>query len=88
MSTGPVLDEKSVRAFIGKKDGQESPGPVEVPLTPGLSLKQVAEKAVDAAERQAIAHALRSVGGNKSKASKLLKTDYKTLHLKVKKYAL
>jgi DNA-binding protein Fis len=31
---------------------------------------------------------LRSTGGNKAKAAKILKTDYKTLHLKVKKYGL
>ncbi len=88
LSQGQVLDEKSVRAFLGKNHGRQTPGPVEVPLAPGSSLKQVAEQAVEAAERQAIAHALRATGGNKSKASKLLKTDYKTLHLKVKKYGL
>jgi DNA-binding NtrC family response regulator len=61
---------------------------VEVPVLPGQSLKQVAETAVEEAERQAISHVLKTTGGNKSQAAKILKTDYKTLHLKIKKYKL
>jgi len=87
LAPGPVLEGKAVRAFLGKNSGQETPGPVEVPLAPGLSLKKIAEQAAEAAEKQAIRNALRSTGGNKSKASRLLKTDYKTLHLKIKKYS-
>jgi len=88
LAPGVELDEKSVRVFLGKNLNQPTPGPVEVPLTPGLSLKKIAEQAVESAEKQAIRNALRSTDGNKSKASKLLKTDYKTLHLKIKKYSL
>ena len=40
---------------------------------------------MEAAERQAIANAMKSTGGNKSKVSKPLKADYKILHLKIKK---
>jgi len=88
LAPGAELTEKDIRVFLGKNSNQETPGPVEVPLAPGLSLKKIAEQAVEAAERQAIANALKLTGGNKSKASKLLKTDYKTLHLKIKKYSL
>ena len=72
----------------GTSASVESPSPVEVPVLPGQSLKQVAETAVEEAEKQAISHVLKTTGGNKSQAAKILKTDYKTLHLKIKKYKL
>jgi DNA-binding NtrC family response regulator len=72
----------------GSSVSLESPESVQVSLLPGQTLKQIAERAVEAAEKQAIRSVLKSTGGNKSKAAKILKTDYKTLHLKVKKYGL
>ena len=68
--------------------GRGGAGPVEVPVAPGDSLRDVASRAVEAAERQAISAALQAAGGNKAKAAKALKTDYKTLFLKIKKYKL
>lgn len=50
----------------------------------GLSLKETAARAAAAAERAAIAQALRGAGGNKSRAARALQTDFKTLHLKMK----
>jgi DNA-binding NtrC family response regulator len=50
----------------------------------GKSLKEIADEAAQAAERQAIGDALRATKGNKSDAARALKTDYKTLHLKMK----
>jgi len=78
-----------VRETMGKgKAGLGNQGPVEVPVTPGMSLKQIAEEAVEQAEKQAIRNVLKATDGNKAKAAKILKTDYKTLHVKVKKYGL
>jgi two-component system nitrogen regulation response regulator GlnG len=54
----------------------------------GLSLKEASEKAIAEVERQAIRQALQTTQGNKSKAAQLLKTDYKTLHLKTKRYGI
>jgi DNA-binding NtrC family response regulator len=71
-----------------KKDAPEGAGPLEVAVPAGATLKQVAESAVEGAEKQAIRNALRATRGNKSQAAKLLKTDYKTLHVKIKKYGL
>ena len=48
------------------------------------SLRDVAEAAARTAERNAICSALRAVKGNKSQAAKVLQTDYKTLHLKMR----
>jgi two-component system response regulator HydG len=53
-----------------------------------LSLKQMASRAAAEAERQAIRLALHATRGNKSQAARLLHVDYKTLHLKMKQYAI
>jgi DNA-binding NtrC family response regulator len=54
----------------------------------GQSLKQIAQAATTEAEKQAIVEALRSTRGNKTKAARLLQVDFKTLHLKIRKYGL
>ena len=52
------------------------------PGSAGLSLREAAAEA----ERQTIRRALQAARGNKSAAARLLRTDYKTLHLKMKRY--
>ena len=51
-----------------------------------VSLKEMADRVAAEAERQAIRLALHATRGNKSEAARLLRTDYKTLHLKMKHY--
>lgn len=53
-----------------------------------FSLKNVTKRAVEEVERRLITQALRCTGGNKSKASKILRIDYATLHYKIKQYGL
>jgi transcriptional regulator with PAS, ATPase and Fis domain len=53
-----------------------------------LPLAQRTRRAVERIERRAILDALRAAGGNKSRAARALRIDYKTLHLKIKKYHL
>jgi len=60
------------------------PGPGSHPL----SLREGREKAVTEAERQAIIRALEATRGNKSEAARLLRTNYKTLHVKMKRYGI
>jgi two-component system nitrogen regulation response regulator GlnG len=52
------------------------------------SLKELAEAAMADAEAQAIRVALQATAGNKTKAARLLRVDYKTLHVKMKEYGL
>ena len=52
------------------------------------SLREVASGAVAAAEREAIAGALRAAAGNKSAAARMLKIDYKTLFAKLRRYEM
>jgi two-component system nitrogen regulation response regulator GlnG len=58
------------------------------PLGEELSLKEAAELAVREAERSAIQQALATTKGNKSHAARLLRTDYTTLHAKMKRYGI
>jgi len=53
-----------------------------------LSLREVAELAAVRAEREVIRHALGATKGNKSQAARLLRTDYTTLHAKMKRYGI
>ena len=71
--------------------------PVEAPPATALvgepapldsSLKEVAEAAAADAQQEAIRQALHASKGNKSEAARHLRTDYKTLHLKMKQYGI
>ena len=61
---------------------------VAEPVGEALSLREVAELAAVQAEREVIRHALQSTKGNKSQAARLLRTDYTTLHAKMKRYGI
>ena len=52
------------------------------------SLKEIGDAAAADAEERAIRAALQRTAGNKSEAARLLRTDYKTLHLKIKQYGI
>lgn len=88
LTTSSSLEAETIKGLMGKPSAAPSAGPVEVPMLPGQSLKQIAESAVEEAEKQAIRNTLKVTGGNKAKAAKILKTDYKTLHVKIKKYGI
>jgi len=59
----------------------------EIP-TDRFSLKEIVAQCTDVAEREAIVEALLRNLGNKAKAARTLKIDYKTMQTKVKKYGL
>jgi len=61
---------------------------VAEPSGEDLSLREVAELAAVQAEREVIRHALGATKGNKSQAARLLRTDYTTLHAKMKRYGI
>ena len=52
------------------------------------SLKAIVQKRSEALEREIIVSALEYSAGNKAKAARLLRIDYKTIHTKVKKFAI
>lgn len=54
----------------------------------GFSLREMADMAAADVERRAIRQVMRAARGNKSEAARILKTDFKTLHLKMKRYGI
>jgi two-component system nitrogen regulation response regulator GlnG len=54
----------------------------------GLSLKEIIQQSSSAVEREVLTQVLKNTGGNKAKAARLLKIDYKTIHEKVKKLGI
>jgi DNA-binding NtrC family response regulator len=68
--------------------GRKAEAPASRHAPGGLSLRELAELGAAEAEQQAIREALRASRGNKSAAARLLKTDYKTLHVKMRQYAI
>jgi DNA-binding NtrC family response regulator len=62
--------------------------PVRETSGPPATLREIAEAAVELAERDAILRALRATNGNKSQAARLLHVDFKTLHLKMRRYGI
>jgi DNA-binding NtrC family response regulator len=64
---------------------RETPAPMRVGV---FSLRQIVDSAVTRAEAEAIRRALVSTLGNKSHAARLLRTNYTTLHAKMKRYGI
>ena len=79
-----VVRAKDVRPLLAAGSGAAG----TPPRTEGQSLREVAEQAARAAERDAIREALRAARGNKSEAARQLRTDYKTLHVKIKQLGI
>jgi len=73
---------------LGASRGARRP-PAAAPAAGGdLSLREVADVALADAERRAIREAMEAAKGNKSQAARLLRTDYSTLHAKMKRYGI
>ena len=76
-----VIRVSAVRLALGRSQEASVPAAIQ---TTGHSLREIATNAAAAAERQAITEVLKTTSGNKSRAARELKTDFKTLHLKMK----
>jgi DNA-binding NtrC family response regulator len=62
--------------------------PLSVTPSNDRSLKEIVGDASRTVERQAICEALRATGGNQAQAARALRTDYKTLYLKIRRYGI
>lgn len=68
---------------------QVEPGPPPVrPALAARSLKETVEQAVAEAEARAIRRVLATANGNKSLAARMLRTNYTTLHAKMKRFKI
>ena len=54
----------------------------------GLSLREIVKQGVAAIEREVFTQVLKHVDGNKAKAARILQIDYKTIHMKLKRYGM
>jgi len=79
-----VIEEGHLSLLDGSRVSTGGSGPTAI----GPSLKEIAEAAAEDAERQAIRQALQACKGNKTEAARRLRTDYKTLHLKIKQHGI
>jgi two-component system nitrogen regulation response regulator GlnG len=73
---------------LGVSRGARRPPAVAEAASGELSLREVADVALADAERRAIREAMEAAKGNKSQAARLLRTDYSTLHTKMKRYGI
>jgi len=80
-----LLGRELFQTILGRVQQSSPSGPR---TAVGSSLKEIAEAALIAAETRAIGDTLRATHGNKSQAARLLQTDYKTLHLKMRRLGL
>jgi two-component system nitrogen regulation response regulator GlnG len=80
-----VLRRAHLQKFLG--DRSES-GAAFGGASAGRVLKEVAETAARDAEQRLIREVLNETRGNKSQAARILRTDYKTLHLKMKAFGI
>ncbi len=65
-----------------------SSAPAQGAPAPGLSLKEIVAQSRTAVEREVLSQTLRKTGGNKAKAARLLRVDYKTIQTKIKRYGI
>ena len=103
LAAGQVEEEHLNLADQVALDGAEPAAPA-APTDPGANstlsvslperpwdeggLRDIVRQAITEVEREVIARTLRHTGGNKSKAARLLRVDYKTMHTKAKTLGL
>jgi DNA-binding NtrC family response regulator len=77
-----VLAKSAVQRFVSKSEPRGLARTKAATAT--RTLKEIAAAAAREAEREAICDTLRETRGNKAEAARILATDYKTLHVKMK----
>jgi DNA-binding NtrC family response regulator len=80
-----VVRPEDLAPLLGKSSARKA---MVSPGSPTGALRDIARAAAQAAEKQAIGEALQLARGNKAEAARLLKTDYKTLYLKLRRYGM
>ena len=89
LDMGPLSRVSLTGALAGRAAERPTTRAMEVRSRVGTcSLRQIVSGAVADAEGEAIRRALTATVGNKSQAARLLRTNYTTLHAKMKRYGI
>ncbi len=88
LGSDPTIHADDIQALLRGATPAPPSAPTLAPYASGRSLKEIADAAAAEAERKAIIEVLQSTGGNKAQAARLLKVDYKTLYLKLKRHGI
>lgn len=89
LDLGPLSRVSSTGALAGRAAERPTPRPMDARSRVGTcSLREIVDGAVAHAEGEAIRRALVATVGNKSQAARLLRTNYTTLHAKMKRYGI
>jgi DNA-binding NtrC family response regulator len=87
LDLGPLSRVSASGTLPRRPDASASPAPARLQVG-SRSLRQIVGGAVAHAEGEAIRRALTATLGNKSRAARLLRTNYTTLHAKMKRYGI
>ncbi len=87
-----LADEMVTEELLEIMSG-ETPGLPFIPKAAGaqwldMGLKEIVRSGIQSIEREVITQVLKHAGGNKAKAARILRIDYKTVHNKVKEYGI
>ena len=89
LDAGSLSRVSLTRGLAGQAPGQPAARAGAARFRVGTSsLRQIVGSAVADAEGEAIRRALAATVGNKSRAARLLRTNYTTLHAKMKRYGI
>ncbi|MGH7367237.1 MAG: helix-turn-helix domain-containing protein [Candidatus Rokuibacteriota bacterium] len=91
LDLGPLSRVSLTGALAGRPAGRTEAADQPTHAGPGVgrgSLRQIVDGAVARAEGAAIRRALTATLGNKSQAARRLRTNYTTLHAKMKRYGI
>jgi DNA-binding NtrC family response regulator len=89
LDLGPLSRVSSTGALAGRTAERPNARPMDARSRVGTcSLREIVDGAVAHAEGEAIRRALSATVGNKSQAARLLRTNYTTLHAKMKRYGI
>ena len=80
-----TLRASTLNRLLVDADAASAPSPDQAA---GVSLRDAVRAATRDAERRIISDALRQAGGNQAQAARVLRTDYKTLYVKMKRLGL
>ena len=88
LDLGSLSRVSSSRPLAARPPAPGGPSAPPRAMVGTCSLRQIVGGAVADAEGEAIRRALTATLGNKSQAARLLRTNYTTLHAKMKRYGI